>query len=175
MQQEVKLTQSDAYQFLNKWLRDGNLTSEYPKELEGTRLINGVFFLNYFESSQKYFPFINKLFNNFGLFELKVKELAILLKEMLYYTGFKQPFIKRTKKSDNNKLVSILKKKYPYYKHEEVLMAVDIIDNSAEKDIIYEMFGLYSIKTKKLTKKEQKEQRDFLNNMISKDDLLDDM
>ena len=69
MEPKQKLTQQDAYQFLNKWLRDGNLKSCFPKELEDTRLISGVFFLNYFESSQRYFPFINKLFNNFGLFD----------------------------------------------------------------------------------------------------------
>ena len=64
-----------SYQILNNWLKDGNLKSDYPKELENDRSISQIIFLNYFRSSQKYFPFINKIFNNYDVFSIPAKEL----------------------------------------------------------------------------------------------------
>lgn len=170
--QDIKFS---PYQILNNWLMDGNLKSSYPKELENDRTINQIFFLRYFQSSQKYFPFINKLFNNYDLFSVPVKELCYLLKEMLYYTGFKQPFVQKAKKSDNNKLIDILRNKYAFLKKEEVVMLVGFIDKMENKDVVYEMFGLYQPKAQKLTKKEQKEQKQRINSIINKDDLLDSL
>lgn len=162
----------NPYELLNRWLKDGNLKSPYPAELEDSKAISQVFFLNYFESSPKYFPLVNKLFNNFGLFSIPVKELCIQLKEMLIATGYRQPFVKRGKKADENKLISILTKKYPYYKKEEISMVVDFIDNSDDKEIIYEMFGLRTVKSKKLNAAEKKERKQKLDTIINSDNLL---
>lgn len=164
-----------SYQILNNWLKDGNLKSDYPKELENDRSISQIIFLNYFRSSQKYFPFINKIFNNYDVFSIPVKELFYLLKEMLYFTGYRQPFIQKSKKAEDNKLVGILKDKYPFLKKEEIYMLVDIIDRMEDKDVIYEMYGLYQIKSKRFTQKEKKEQQEKINSIINKDDLLDSL
>ena len=94
---------------------------------------------------------------------------------MLYFTGYRQPFIQKSKKTEDNKLVGILKDKYPFLKKEEIYMLVDIIDRMEDKDVIYEMYGLYQIKSKRFTQKEKKEQQEKINSIINKDDLLDSL
>jgi hypothetical protein len=104
---------------------------------------------------------------------VNIKDIMKTMKEIVHYTRYSY-FSKKKVQPKENGLVDILKKRFPYYKKEEILMVVDFIDNSEDKDTIYEMFGLNNIsKVKKLTKKEIKERQSKINNIISKDELLD--
>lgn len=166
----------NPYQVLDFWMKDGNLSTPYPKDLEGNRAISQVYFLNYFETSQRYFPFINNMFNNYNLFYISVKDLCIMLKEMVYFTSFKKPFGQaKKKKSINNKLIDIFKKRYGYLKKEEIMMLVDFVDKSEDKEIIYEMFGFRNLKSEKLSASEKKNQKKRIDSMINKDDILDSL
>ena len=143
-----------SYTILNNWFYDGSKETTIPDEVIKDKSIGQMYLLNFFKSSA-YGMVISKLFNNWGLFELDRIEVLKFMKECILLSGFKQPFFQRVppKKS---KLVDEFKSKYPFLKKEELFMIVDIVDNSEEKEQVYEMFGLYTPTKKKLTK-EQKE------------------
>lgn len=167
-----KKTNISPYTILMNWMKDGNLKSQYPKELVNNSAISNVFFLSYFLSHPTYFIYINDVYNNYGLFYLNVKEVMQTFKEIIHYTGYKN-FSKKKSEPKVNKLFGILKQKYPYFKNEEIHMVIDFIDNSDEKDVVYEMFGLNNVsRVKKLTKKEIKDRQTKINNIISKDDIM---
>lgn len=168
-------TKVSPYVIYNNWLKDGNLNSPYPKELEENKyVITPTIILNHFIQSPKYFIFINNLYNNMNLFYLKVSDIAKTVKEAYYYTRYTSYNSKKKTEAKPNALIDILKQKYPYYKKEEILMVVNIIDNSEEKDTIYEMFGLKgNVKAKKMTKKEISERKDKINNIVTSSDIMD--
>lgn len=150
---EKKVTVS-PYMMLNSWLRDGSLTTPIPEEcLNGS--IPQLMILNYFQSSPKYFVTINKLFNNFNLFALNIQDILRLMKELVYYTSYKPPFIPKAAKDIENKLCGILRDKFPYFRKEEISMVVSYIDKNPEiQEVIYEQFGIRNVKAKKSNKTE---------------------
>ena len=160
------------YMLLNAWIRDGNLKSPLPKDIEDGKQFGPHFILYYFVSSPELFRFINKTFNNYNLWSLNTIDVLKTIKEIVYYTGFRQPFIQSVKKEEN-KLVDIIKEKYPYYKREEISMVVDIIDADEElQATIYENFNLRPPTKKKSNKKDFKEK---LSKILSKESLFNDL
>jgi hypothetical protein len=166
-----KKTNISPYTILMNWMKDGNLKSSYPKELENSTAISPVYFLSYFLAHPTYFIYINDYFNRYDLFYLDIKDLMKTMKEIIHYTRYSY-FSKKKVPPKENVLVGILQKRFPYYKKEEIIMLVDFIDNSDEKDTVYEMFGLTTTKAKKLTKKEVKERQNKIDNIVSKNDIL---
>ena len=157
---------------LMNWVNDGNIKSEFPKVLSESKSLNCVFFLYYFVASPKYFVFINNVFNNYNIFLLKKEDIYKMFKEIVYNTGYRN-FSKGKSSQKENPLIKVLKSKFPYYKKEEIMMAVNIIDNSEDKDVIYEMFNINDIaKVKKMTKKDIKDRQNKIKNIISSDELL---
>ena len=57
-------------------------------------------------------------------------------------------------KLNQTKIEKILKQKYPYFKKDDVRLLVNIIDDSEEKDNVYETLGLFKPKKTKTTKKQ---------------------
>ena len=135
----------------NKWLYDGSMTSKIPTELLTDKSIGIMNLLYYFRAS-KYGVVISNLFNNWDLFTLDRVEVLYFMKECVYRTGYKPPFNNKVP-AKKSKLHDYLKERHPFLKSDEVFMLVDIIDNSDEKDSIYETLGIYSPgKAKKTTK-----------------------
>ena len=162
----------NEFNILMNWVRDGNLKSKFPKELEKSKILSVPFFLVYFLSSPNYFILINKLLNNYEAFKISPKDLYTMFKEIVYFTRFSS-FNKKKATVKENPLIKKLKEKFPYYKKEEIIMAVNIIDNSDDKACIYEMFGINDTpKAKKMTKKDIKDRQNKIKNIISSDDLL---
>jgi len=143
------------YQLLNRWLYDGSKTTKLPTELEKDKTISHMYILYYFQCSS-YNLVISKLLNNWDLFSLDRNEILYFLKQCVILCGYKPPFIQKIK-DNKNKLCTILKYKYPFLKLEEINMMISIIDSSENKDNYYEMFGIYSPKKKKATKKQTDE------------------
>lgn len=171
----VKEKKVSAYTILSRWFFDGSSDTKLPDDVEKDKSISNMYLLYYFRPSP-YGMLISKMFNNWDLFSLDRNELLYFMKQCIMSCGYKPPFIQKDP-VQKNKLVDELVVKYPYLKKSEVFMLVDIIDNSEEKDQIYEMFGLYTPKSKKLTKA-QKEQ--FIDKMeqkkkeqIALDDLME--
>jgi len=144
-----------AYTILGRWFADGSRETKLPEDVVKDKSISHMYLLHYFRPSV-YGLVISKLFNNWGLFSLERDEVLYFMKECILLCGYKPPFYQKTPVK-KNKLVDELVFKYPYLKRDEVFMLVEMIDNSNEKDSIYEMFGLYSPKTKKLTKAQKEE------------------
>ena len=145
---------TSIYTILNRWLHDGSLSTQIPVEVVKDKSIGQTYLLYYFQSSS-HGMVISKLFNNYGLFQMDRVEVFKFLKQSIMLSGYKPPFVKNTPKR-KSKLLDILKQKHPFMKRDEIFMLINIIDNSDEKDRIYEMFGLYDPKKKKVTKAQQK-------------------
>ena len=161
------------YMLLTAWVKDGDIKSPYPKELKESKVINQTFLLYYFITNGPITIYINDHFNNYNLLYLPVIEVMKLLKTINYYTGFVQKYIPKCKKNGENKLIEILKKKFPYYKCEEINMVANIIDSDKDlQDSIYQSFGLRNVSSKKMTKKEFKKQ---IDNILTKQELLNDL
>ena len=170
MSQEI--TQSPIQRVMS-WVKDGNLKNTFPRDLEKERSLSPIFILTHFLQSPAYFIFVNKVFNNYGLFYLSTKDAFKQLKEMYYYSRYQSYGTKKNPKNTENKLIDILKNKYPFLKKEEVVMLVEFIDNSDDKDVIYEQFGIKNVKTKKTTAKEKKEIQKKIKDVVEKSDILD--
>ena len=143
---------------LNRWIYDGSVETKIPEDVINDKSIGQMYLLYFFRQSP-YGLIISKLFNNWNIFSLDRVEVLYFLKQCVMLSGYKPPFVQKVP-SKKNKLVDELKYKYPFLKNEELFMIVEIIDNSEEKDRIYEMFGLYTPKKKKLTESQKKEFRE---------------
>ena len=147
-----KVLQISPYTLLSRWFFDGSATTEIPKEC--IKAVSPLYLLMYFQASP-YICYISKHFNNYGLFQMPKEDIFRFMKLIISTTGYKAPFIKAEKITESA-LIGYLKKQYTDLKSSEVGMLVDIINESEEKDSIYEMFGLYKPKTKKVTAAEKK-------------------
>lgn len=166
-------TTISPYMLLNAWFRDGNLKSNLPKEIEDCKAFNQVILLYYFVSNPQITIWINNNFNNFDLFSIPVRDILNMMKLIIYYTGFRQQhYIERTKKVENV-LCDLLKKKFPYYKSEEITMVVDMIDSDKDiQSMVYENFGIRAVTKKKNNSKDFSEK---LNGILSRETMLNDL
>ncbi len=147
-----KILQVSPYTLLSRWFLDGSATTEIPKEC--IKAVSPLYLLMYFQASP-YICYISKHFNNYGLFQMPKEDIFRFMKLIISHTGYKAPFIKSEKVTESA-LIGCLKRQYNDLKTQEVGMLVDIINESEEKESIYEMFGLYKPKTKKVTAAEKK-------------------
>ena len=162
---EVKLS---PFTIMDNWFKDGRLDTPVP---EDACHLPQTLILNHFSQFPQAFVFINKLYNNFSLFSVPMRDILKTMKEILHYTRFRQVFVKKDPKPIENKLFTILKSKYPYYKNEEISMVVDYIDSNDEiKESVYESLHLREAEKKKITKKEFKEK---MSSIVTKESVLD--
>ena len=163
----------NAWTSFNSWVGDMDLNSPIPEILLESPSITNLSLLYQFVQFPLVFIYINNTFNNYHLFELDKACVLKMIKEIVYYTRFRSKSIKSEKKIEDDKLIGILKSKYPYYRREEIYMASEILDKYPElKEDIYEMYGLRALKSKKITKKEFKEK---LQSIVTKQSLLEDL
>lgn len=146
----VKEKKKSVWYYLNRWLYDGSKETKMPREVIDDKTIAVNILLYHYQNSY-YNLYISKLFNNFGLYSLDKLEVLFFLKETILLSGYKPPF--QVRPSDKKtKLFNLLKIKFPYLKLYDVILLIDYIDQSEEKDFIYESFGLNKLKRKKITK-----------------------
>ena len=148
----TKEKKKSTYYYLNKWLYDGSKKTSMPLEVVNDKSIGPNILLYHYQNSY-YNLYISELFNNFGIYSLDRLELLYFLKETILLSGYKPPF--QARPSDKKtKFYGLLKSKFPYLKSYDVNFLIDKIEESEEKDCIYESFGLNKLKKKKVTKKE---------------------
>lgn len=159
-----KNQKGNPYKSLNQWLYDNNDKSSIPEDvLEATNI--GPQYILYFFRASKYSVLINSIFNNYYIFSLPKKDVLKLIKWCVRRTKFKPRFIPKQKKTDS-KLGKILRQKYPLLKEYEILQLIDYIENSDDKDAIYEAFGLKKGR-KSSSKKGNKKQKNNNENKYS--------
>lgn len=163
----------NAWTSFNSWIGDMDLNSPIPEILLESPAITNLTLLYHFVQFPLVFIYINNTFNNYNLLLLDKASVLKMLKEIIYYTRFRPKYMKTEKKVEDDKLIGILKSKYPYYRKEEIYMASEILDKYPDlKEDIYEMYGLRALKSKKITKKEFKEK---LQSIVTKQSLLEDL
>lgn len=143
------------YTTLNVWLFDGSKDSPVPRTVIDSNAIGSQYLLWYFRNSI-YSIYINKHFNNFDIYKLDKEAALRLLKDCVLSSGFRPKFTPKQKDS-SPKIFAILKKKYPYFKSDDINLLINIIDTSEEKDQIYETLGLYNPKKKKTNAQDRKQ------------------
>ena len=142
------------YKILSDWIYDGNKNSEMPEDLKNDKAIGSQFVLYFFRGS-KYFHFIESMFNNYDVFQLNKFDVFRFIKSSVRSSGYRQRYLSSFKDS-KSKLATILKKKYPVLKYDDVNLLVDIIDNGEMKDLVYETLGLKKAKKSKVKKSDLK-------------------
>jgi len=151
--QEQKVS---PYTILNKWLYDGNRESKVPNEI----LVGGAIgpqYLLYFFKGSKYLVYINKIFNNFYIYQLNKEEIFTMLKDIVIRTGYRPKFYKTASRT-KIKLIESLRKKLPTLKIAEINILANKIENSDYRDSVFETLGLEKGINKKRTTKQQLEQ-----------------
>jgi len=144
---ETKGKEISVWTLLNRWLNDGSKSSKMPKELISDKSIGPQYILYYFKDSI-YNIWFNEHFNNFGIYQIDRIDMIKFLKQCVLDTGYKPPFLPRYKNT-KTKISVILKKKYPYFKMDDINLLVKEIDSSEECKQIYETLGLHKPKKTK--------------------------
>lgn len=150
MAKKSKPPKASPYTILNRWLHDGSKTTSVPAELKDDKVIPNTILLYYFQAS-KYILYMSEVFNNYNIYQLNKVDVLKFLKQSVLLSGYKPPFIERVKQ-DKKKIAKVLRLKFPYFKEYEIYHLIDIIDNSDEKDRVYETLGFRAPKKKKTTK-----------------------
>lgn len=163
---QTEETTVSPYTLLNNWLLDNNKDSIIPEDLVNDKTIGPQYILYFFQGSI-YQPFISNLFNNYGVFQLDRLEVFKLVKQAVRLSGFRQKYIKRFTES-KTKLSKSLKSQYPYLKYDDVNLLVDKIEESDDRETIYEMLGL-SVPKKVKTSKETLEEAEVLKTIKQED------
>jgi len=138
------------YSLLSRWILDGSTATKIPEDVVKSKAIGPQYLLYYFQASP-YILYFSKVFNNYSLFQLDRLEIFRFIKSTVMKCGYKPPFIAKST-STKAKIAKALRIKFPFLKYDEISLLVDQIDESEDKQTVYEMFGLYSpnkIKTKK--------------------------
>jgi len=163
------------YTILNRWLYDGNYKSEIPVSLCEKSSMPQTMLLYHF-ISDKYLIHINKIYNNFNLWAMKLPDVFRFLKHTVKLSGFKPPYTKMYKNKSDTMIFKILRLKFPFLKKYETLMLIDEIDKSDDKNAIYEGFGLKKpIKRKNKTKVKQEKKKMVQKKESIKDSDIDDV
>jgi hypothetical protein len=155
--------------FIN-WAFDGSLDTPIPKPevdsggnvitpdiLKSSGPLNQRYVVSMFMKNPKICLYLNKHFNNMGLWYLDKETLFKFLKRCIIDFKMKRGdllFMKSIKR-DKEKLVEKLEEKFPLLKHGDLQLLSKIIDESDQKDSIYHSFGLKRISKRKV-KKEKK-------------------
>lgn len=147
-------TVTKPYTELINWLNDKNLDSEFPKNLN-VEIFPPHFILMYMRGYEN-FPTINKLFNNYYMYKIPKIEMLKQLKEIIYKTKFKQLWIPKSVKQENESLYKFISDKLPWLKNEEKNQLCVIIQKDENlSDQIRDQFDSTRIKIKSTTRKKK--------------------
>lgn len=126
-----------------------------PDILKASGPLNNRYVISMFMKNPKMCLFLNKHFNHMGLWYLDKETLFKFLKNAvidfkvrrgeLYFMKFQRP---------KEKLIEELEKKFPLLKYDDIHLLSELIENSPQKDAIYNSFGLTK-PTKRKIKKEK--------------------
>lgn len=162
--------------FIN-WAFDGSLDTPIPKPetdsngnvitpdiLKPSGPLNQRYIISMFMKNPKMCLYLNKHFNNIGLWYIDKETLFKFLKKAII--DFK---VRRGElifmKSNRNKelLIEKLEEKFPLLKPEDLKMLYDVVENSSQKKAIYTSFGMKK-PTKRKVKKEKKVKKIIIQN-----------
>lgn len=154
--------------FIN-WAFDGSIDTPIPKPevdsggnvitpdiLKPSGPLNQRYVLSMFMKHPKMCLYLNKHFNNIGLWYIDKETLFTFIKRAIIDFKVRRGdlfFMKSAKNKE--KLIEKLEEKFPLLKHGDLQLLYELIENSDEKNSIYHSFGMKRI-TKRKAKKEKK-------------------
>jgi len=157
--------------FLN-WIYDGYVDSEIPNPellLKYNSPITNTYMISLFVKIGKINHYLDKYMNNINLRYIKKEELMIYIKKLIIDNKIKRFQLHYFIYRRYHKLFDILKEKFSYLKNNEIQMLCDQINNSDEKETIYQSLGIMKPKIEKVKKikKEKISLKEFIRDNFS--------
>ena len=166
------------YRTFNSWLFDGSRDSEFPKPryaddgkeiipdlLKYNSPITATYVISMFMKNGPLNYYLDKYFNNINLRYLDKKELFLFIKKCVldFRAGRRDTtFVPWTRKT---KMFGVLRDKFPELKNCDISLLCDLIEESEDKEGIYNALGLEKpkkLKSKKKRKKKTVKLKDYL-------------
>ena len=132
------------YKTFYNWLFDGNLKSNIPPDLlKYNSPITSQYVISLFSKVGPLNNYLDTWMNNIGLWYLDKEELFKFVKKAVsdFKVTRKDVFYIYKKKADP-KLFSAISEKFPEYKAKEIQYFCELIENSSDRNLIYESLGL---------------------------------
>lgn len=152
------------YRTFYNWLFDGSRTSEIPKPqsdsdgkvitpdiLKYNSPITNSFLISMFLKKGPLNHFLNETFNNINLYYMDKAEIMKFIKKCVFDFKVSRreityvPFYRK-----QDKLMKKLRNRFPTLKPEELQMLADSINDSGDKERIYQTLGIEMPKKKKI-------------------------
>ena len=155
--------QKSPFTLFNNWLFDRNINSHIPQKdilLKYNSPISKTYLISLFKKVGKLNHYLDKYLNNIGLRYLDNENLFFFIKKcVLDFNVSKRNLSYTYWPKRKSKLYEKLSKKFHNLKNYEIDFLCQIIDNSKDRDRIYQSFGIIISKKKKIKKNKIKKSK----------------
>jgi hypothetical protein len=147
------------FKTFHTWLFDGSRTSPIPKATEKVDIlkynspITHTYVISMFAKHGPLNYYLNTYFNNISLRYLEKEELFKFIKKCVLDFRVRKTDVVYFPYKRHTKLFETLREKFPQFKNFEILQICKNIDESDEKDLIYQSLNIEKPVKKKMTKK----------------------
>jgi len=147
------------FKTLTNWLFDGSKISKIPdtkKDKEGKVIVEDIrklppqYLLSMFVGHGTINYYLNNYFNNVNLYYVSIDDILYFLKKCIIDFKVQRNQITYFKKSSTDELFDALREKLPQFKNNDIVLLCELVNNSNEKEQIYQTLGLKSPKKEKV-------------------------
>lgn len=170
------------YQAFNQWLFDGQRDSPIPKEKTDDKgkitipditkynsPIHHTYVISLFLRNGQLNYYLNKHFNNINLRYLSREDILLFIKKCVYDFNIKKRDLMFYKRPARKMLYEKLREKVPEFKNDDISLLCDIVENSDNRDAVYDSLDLEKPKKQKIKKaKKIKSEKMPLNELLNK-------
>lgn len=162
------------YQLFNNWLFDGRTDTPIPRA-EGIDLlkynspIHHTYLVSLFLRNGSLNNYLNDYFNDINLRYLTREELFIFIKKCVQDFKIQKRDLMFYKRSPRIMLYEVLRERMPLLKNDDISLLCDIIDNSDNRDLVYESLGIEKPKKIKLKKAKKESKKNISLNEFLKE------
>jgi hypothetical protein len=169
----------NEYKIFMNWLFDGNVNSpipapdpEYgiPDILKYNSYITHTYMISLFIKIGNLNHYLNEYMYNINLRYISKNDLMIYIKDCIIRNKIKKYQLHYFIYTRKHVIFNILQEKCPYLKKDDILMICKQIDNSKEKESIYQTLGIIKPekqKVKKIRSEEKISLKKFINDNFS--------
>jgi hypothetical protein len=149
------------FKTFHNWLFDGSRDTPFPKATDKVDIlkynspITHTYVISMFPKQGPLSHYLNTYFNNMNVRYLEKEELFKFIKKCVLDFRVKRRDVTYFPYQRKTKLFQRLREKFPEFKNHEINTMCKKIDDSEDKNIIYESLNVEKPKKKKLTKKQK--------------------
>ena len=149
------------FKTFHTWLFDGSRTSPIPKATEKIDIlkynspITHTYLISMFPTHGALNHYLNTYFNNINLRYLEKEDLFKFIKKCVLDFRVKRKDVTYFPYKRQSKLFNVLREKLPQFKNHEISKICKLIDESSDKDTIYEGLNIEKPKKKKIRSKKK--------------------